>query len=552
MSFARPRPPLDQHIAYTASNATHITANILPHTSEAGDAYYIGDVYEQKPSACAQEWEIDTSHMPYLSYLKSISSRWPHLRYLADWMEVTTAPVKWKFLKDVDRAERASRTRIAMLDFPRGKKVSRTDISDAASLAALLEDRHVDHDHVEARLFVVEDLSRDVVELLGARFGIDPLFFRGHISDYLWYNTRDPWVELPDLDVVSRDRPYSHIRYVQPRYFKSPESHKQALCDAGSFNVLRRLDNDRNHKTIFDEEGTSVALIRSKSSFWIRPNKAYESGVLGVLLVDPTVTEGYPLWSGYRNFDPTPGMEDKSSSFEGPPRTSIFDDVLYWTQRLPNEDGVAFAAQPQTLVYRMLQLVCAEWLTLCRYVGARLVQIEWELENPDFRRDPSSIDASLRKLHPWRRSVPQYRSMLADTIDKLFRETSDKNTDEGLQDLQRDFEIVHKDIASLQDRIERIVLVATAIVSIEESRRAFGQNKNLTRLTYLAVVFVPLSFVSSFFSMTNDLGSLGQTFWVYFAVAIPLSFIALGVADFLHIKLLFKRLKAHLASAKGK
>ncbi|KAL9094418.1 MAG: hypothetical protein Q9165_003268 [Trypethelium subeluteriae] len=488
--------------------------------------------------------------MPYLKYLKSISSGWPHLRYLADWMEVTTAPVKWKFLKEADRAERASRTRIAMLDFQRGQKVSRIDILDAESLAALLNDKDVDHDHVETRLFVIEDLSRDVVELLGARFGIDPLFFRGHISDYLWYNTRDPWVELPDLDIVSRTRSFSHIRYVQPRYFKSPDSLKQASREAGSFNVLRRLDNDRNHETIFDEEGTSVALIRSKSSFWIRPNKAYESGVLGVLLVDPTVTEGYPLWAGYRNFSPTPGMEDKSSSSEGPPRTSIFDDVLYWIRRRPNEDGAAFALQPKMLIHCMLQLICAEWLTLCRYVAARLVQIEWELENPDFRRDPSRIDASLRKLHPWRRSVPQYRGMLADTIDKHFREGSAKDTDNGLEDLQRDFEIVHKDIVNLQDRIERIILVATAIVSIEESRRAFNQNENLTRLTYLAVVFVPLSFVSSVFSMTSDLGSMGQTFWVYFAVAIPVSLIALGVADFLHIKLLFKRLKARVASSK--
>jgi len=56
-------------------------------------------------------------------------------------------------------------------------------------------------------------------------------------------------------------------------------------------------------------------------------------------------------------------------------------------------------------------------------------------------------------------------------------------------------------------------------------------NVNLVRVTYLAVVFVPMAFVSSFFSMTPHLKDLEQTFWVYFAVAMPLTMICLVVAD---------------------
>lgn len=53
--------PLDEHAAWAAEQERSIThkSNILPHTIEAGDPYYIGDVYEPVPSASAQEWEID-------------------------------------------------------------------------------------------------------------------------------------------------------------------------------------------------------------------------------------------------------------------------------------------------------------------------------------------------------------------------------------------------------------------------------------------------------------------------------------------------------------
>ncbi|KAK2926297.1 hypothetical protein FoTM2_014666 [Fusarium oxysporum f. sp. vasinfectum] len=55
-------------------------------------------------------------------------------------------------------------------------------------------------------LFVVEDLTRDVIETLGAGLAIDLRFFRAHIVDYIWNNIRDPWREYPLLHIVSRQQ----------------------------------------------------------------------------------------------------------------------------------------------------------------------------------------------------------------------------------------------------------------------------------------------------------------------------------------------------------
>lgn len=216
-----------------------------------------------------------------MRYLESLADGWPHISYLADFMKVTTVPPKQKFLNDQDRSEKASRTKVAMLTFEPNAPVHRVDFSDIDSLSNALNEPQISHDDVHARLFVVEDLSRDVIETLGARFDIDPLFFRGHISDYMWHNTRDPWVELPDLDITSRKRSYLHVRYVQTRYFRNEGSLRRAKWEAGGFNVLRRVDKDGNWVRDVDIPNSDVGLVRCRTSFWVRPNKPGEKGVLG-------------------------------------------------------------------------------------------------------------------------------------------------------------------------------------------------------------------------------------------------------------------------------
>jgi len=56
-------------------------------------------------------------------------------------------------------------------------------------------------------------------------------------------------------------------------------------------------------------------------------------------------------------------------------------------------------------------------------------------------------------------------------------------------------------------------------------------NTSLARITFLAVIFAPMAFVSSFFSMTPELGALKQTFWIYFAIAVPVTVLCMAVAD---------------------
>ncbi|KAK4621350.1 hypothetical protein CLAFUW4_07532 [Fulvia fulva] len=139
--------------------------DILPHTDAGGDAYYIGDIYDGL--RCAQEWELDNPG-PYLQRIRALSSESPHLMYLAHWMEVTASPPKWTWLKHFpeNRALRAARTKVGIVDLSQNAPATVTEYKDTTSLeqALALASGHLGTGTFRARLVVVEYLSRDVIE----------------------------------------------------------------------------------------------------------------------------------------------------------------------------------------------------------------------------------------------------------------------------------------------------------------------------------------------------------------------------------------------------
>ena len=75
-----------------------------------------------------------------------------------------------------------------------------------------------------------------------------------------------------------------------------------------------------------------------------------------------------------------------------------------------------------------------------------------------------------------------------------------------------------------------MIPVVTSFIQLIESRRALLETANVTRLTVLAIIFVPLSYVATVFSMSEKYGPGGPNFWVYFAVAVPITLLVLLLA----------------------
>jgi hypothetical protein len=224
---------------------------------------------------------------PYLGHVKLLSNSWPNLRLLANFMEVSTTPLRWeRFQKgenQKERKERAERTNVTQLDYLTSGEVLSKNFNSSSALRSSLEKQTSgwSDEEIKLRLFVVEDLSRDVIENLGSNLDIEPAFFREHIVDYAWYNTRDRWVDPPNLEMISRRQRWFQIRYVSARYFQTPSDFQEGVRQAEKFNVLRRPDDDRNNNARWDKETAIVAIVRSRASFWLKRAEGSQGTAVG-------------------------------------------------------------------------------------------------------------------------------------------------------------------------------------------------------------------------------------------------------------------------------
>jgi Mg2+ and Co2+ transporter CorA len=89
-----------------------------------------------------------------------------------------------------------------------------------------------------------------------------------------------------------------------------------------------------------------------------------------------------------------------------------------------------------------------------------------------------------------------------------------------------------RDLDEMQRRMDRLLDRGIAEMQLTASRQSLAESHDLARLTWLATIFIPLTFMSGLFSMNENIGSLKDSLRTYFSVAIPLAVVALLIARF--------------------
>lgn len=287
-----------------------------------------------------------------------------------------------------------------------------------------------------------------------------------------------------------------------------------------------------------------------------------------MLLLDPTVAQGLPLWRGHRNFHPVPSPEDPRDAWptwetlggtspERRRRHYLFDDLVYWAEhpeafepRGGGGGGGAAAVCPGEHVplRALLHLVGSEWLTVCDYIKTRLNQIDLETVDPEHFAANKHVDVALGKLHMWRRFIPLYREMVAETLQHVFRfpchaQNAPASEDgpararpapSSIRAYEEDFRLVLNYLEEYQSRIDRLTSVVTAVMAVEDTRTANTDARNIGRLTWLATFFIPFGVVSGIFSMQSVSDMSLDTLRLYFEVTVPVAVVTVALAWALH------------------
>lgn len=270
---------------------------------------------------------------------------------------------------------------------------------------------------------------------------------------------------------------------------------------------------------------------------------------VALVLVDPPITAKYifsgvddtgvnclelpsqPFLGGYEDFMEPPSFFDEADRSSRLLRQGLLQDLMYyWAREVPP----CFNAISPTLVslsFYPLKIVAAEWVKYLGVMHHSIKQYEYSGKQlPSFPHDLDKLNLDLRALQSWRR-----RSMLSlrkvRAVSYLLQSRMAREPDQDcVLSLIEDYEHITVNMDDAARRLDNMLPVVTSLVQIADTRRSFAETANISRLTILALIFIPLSFVSSLFSMNSENAPGHRYFWVYFAVAVPVTLIVYLVA----------------------
>lgn len=266
--------------------------------------------------------------------------------------------------------------------------------------------------------------------------------------------------------------------------------------------------------------------------------------LLGLILVDRPVTsvveafgtEGQRtyhvklLHGGFEDF----GFPESFSSFtqnsdhEMWDRSSVLDSLLHYFK---TQTPLGFDVSSPSVLglgYYPIRIALAEW-NLYTHLSSRYSKYyEYSLRDMKNRlHDNDIVD-----LQRWRRrsKQSQYKlTVLGEFID-YWKQHEDH--DERWNLVLKDINHVREQLQHYSQSLEQMVTVATSMVQLLDSRRSIVEAVNVRRLTYIALVFVPLSWVASLFSMSDAYSPGHEYFWAYFATALPVLSLVLLLSAF--------------------
>ncbi|OCK85477.1 hypothetical protein K432DRAFT_421743 [Lepidopterella palustris CBS 459.81] len=459
---------------------------------------------------------------PYLDYISELTSFNPGLKK-ADPKNKENHPLK---------PGNATVVMLEMLGGDRG--VEKKEFKCALDLQKYFDQEPpVNTPNPRRRIYLMEGLAQDYVSVLGKQFYMDPSFFMRQERTCVWSNDFTPISDaLPQPSLLQPNKNFL-IQYCELRQFDNELSNAPLYC--------HRTGRHIGMTPARMEEKTTTGILRRKCSFWSRRTNG--GGWDAVFLCDPQLEELWPkqpkqinndsFQEGYIDFLPTPDHLTVTAKPKHP-RTSMLRDMCYYLENhhdlIPTNDW----NDPVSSSLFMKKIIAAHYLQLVDYIKAMLPSLELRLSSGWIEEQEQ-----WRSLQTISRRCGNYRDDIEDTLLSLGLPLSEPNSTstDDWKDYSKDFQYIYLRLKLLKQRADSLMTAMTGLASIAGNRQALDEAKRAKRLTLIGMVFIPLAYSTSLFSMSGNFAPGQSQFWVYWAVSVPLIVVTFVVTYMMNLVL---------------
>lgn len=431
--------------------------------------------------------------------------------------------------------------RVACLEFSSTDKPLRRRNLALTDLISLLNDKAEGTGNIRGRLLIVEDLSSEIIKTLGCLLKINPLFFASHIDTFQEDITAmRPWASV--LPSTARSQNFLNLPY-----HRCLELRLEDLLNKDG--LLRDMNVPRKVAILPRLKGVDIGIARHCCS--ILKTQSKDGLWLGLILIDPPISNSYQsrpsidgfmrscklqtrlFKGGFQDFIATPILRELVAPDFSLVKSSPLESLIsLWG--IKNAPG--FDKQSPSLLSLSsypLRMIAAEWLVYVELMYHSVKKYEYSSNTALAAVEQIDVlSADIHALNQWARRRISSKNKIRHVIEYLDYCTKIADHADHATELLEDYQHIAQDIDTYGHRLEALVATATSLVQTIDCRRSLTETVNISRLTYLALSFIPLTFVSGLFSMNDHIAPGGRLFGLYFAVSIPLCFL---VFLFMHL-----------------
>jgi hypothetical protein len=241
----------------------------------------------------------------------------------------------------------------------------------------------------------------------------------------------------------------------------------------------------------------------------------------------------FPYQGGYLDF--MVGQSTHKSEINGPSRSSMLDDLRYYL----SEHGLNLPdlSNPKCPSFFVEKIVASQYLTLTSFMSSLLSTQQWDLSRQEdmARFSLNKVEQQWSDIQSWERRLNEYCNDIEELMIKLGIPFQDPDPcsikDSTLSKTHADFQFLCMRLKNLKHRAEQVNAATSGLASIagnrqahQEQQLALNETQKAKALTLIGLVFIPLAYTATLFSMNERYMPGASLFWIYFLVSIPLIF----------------------------
>lgn len=178
------------------------------------------------------------------------------------------------------------------------------------------------------------------------------------------------------------------------------------------------------------------------------------------------------------------------------------------------------------------KIIASQYLKQAEYLGAVISQYQWQMSRQErLSITIAEVEGQWSDSQALDRRMSEYCESLEWTMLQLgvpFEEPDVRNV-KLWREINVDYQFLYKRFQDTRHRAEQLSSLITGLASMAGNRQSVFEAKSTKTLTVLGLIFIPLAYTASLFSMAEPYAPGNELFWVYFAISVPLIILLMAI-----------------------